>query len=435
MIKLLIVAGSDTTKLAKYLEEKGSFSVEFQFESLAEQMDEVKNSIIRVDKMLYIYKEENSLRDDMQVLTELLEKDSFFSVGEIIFVQKKNEESKNALKYFTTAMDICKYTNYSAKEASGVLSFAEIYNMLLGVTKNADVKNKYTDIYRVEKGSAASVAFKSKSAELLVEPFNDDNLDKYISSKENAVKIDSGITYKDNADSETTKFDEPQFGQIDIPSMYDRHDLFVITGKANTGKTMWGAALAKSATVKGRKTLILDLTNNADIKDLLDAEHTFINYVSKSMIDLIHYKEDESLLSVFSLDENEMNVKLEFLQVMLKNFSKMNNDVTILICEPEDLDSIYQLVESKLTRLFVMMTPIQTGINFPLGIVEKYHDLVNTMVLLNSNLRLLNSMSYYSGEFIKDQLPDGVKLIEPITFADLDLDETLNDFLLEVDAI
>ena len=135
MIKLLIVAGNDTDKLAKYLEEKGSFSVDFQYSSLSDQVSEIKNSIIRVDKMLYIYKEENSLREDMQVLTELLEKDSFFSVGEIIFIQKKSETSKDALKYFTTAMDICKYTNYSAKEAVGVLSFAEIYNLLLGVDR------------------------------------------------------------------------------------------------------------------------------------------------------------------------------------------------------------------------------------------------------------------------------------------------------------
>lgn len=432
MIKLLIVAGNDTDKLAKYLEEKGSFSVDFQYSSLSDQVSEIKNSIIRVDKMLYIYKEENSLREDMQVLTELLEKDSFFSVGEIIFIQKKSETSKDALKYFTTAMDICKYTNYSAKEAVGVLSFAEIYNLLLGVTKNADAKNKYSDIYRVERGSAASVAFKSKSVDLLIEPFNDDNLDKYVSSKENAVKIDSGLSYRDSTDTESVKFNEPSFGRITIPSDEDQQNLFMITGKSNTGKTMWAAALAKSATAKGRKTLVLDLTDNADIKDLFDAEHTFISYVSKSMLDLIHYKEDESILSVFSLSDNEFEIKLEFLHSVLKNFTKMHNSVTIIICELKDLESIYNLVGQKVTRLFVTMTPFSAGIDLPLSIVEQYHERVNTMVLLNDNLRLLNSMQYFSGEAIKDQLPKGVKLIEPITFTDLDLDETLNDFLLEV---
>ena len=62
--------------------ERGTFEVPFYYESLSKNSNEIKNSIIKVDKMLYLYQPDvMSIRYDMGILKNLLAKSSFFDPG------------------------------------------------------------------------------------------------------------------------------------------------------------------------------------------------------------------------------------------------------------------------------------------------------------------------------------------------------------------
>ena len=73
MSKLLIVAGKNSKNLRDFMTERGTFEVPFYYESLSKNSNEIKNSIIKVDKMLYLYQpDEISIRYDMGILKNLL---------------------------------------------------------------------------------------------------------------------------------------------------------------------------------------------------------------------------------------------------------------------------------------------------------------------------------------------------------------------------
>ena len=87
--------------------ERGTFEVPFYYESLSKNSNEIKNSIIKVDKMLYLYQpDEISIRYDMGILKNLLAKSSFFDPGEITCIVNGNpDENTKAIEYFKSVME------------------------------------------------------------------------------------------------------------------------------------------------------------------------------------------------------------------------------------------------------------------------------------------------------------------------------------------
>ena len=80
--------------------ERGTFEVPFYYESLSKNSNEIKNSIIKVDKMLYLYQpDEISIRYDMGILKKLLDKSSFFDPGEFrCIVNGNRDENTKAIE-------------------------------------------------------------------------------------------------------------------------------------------------------------------------------------------------------------------------------------------------------------------------------------------------------------------------------------------------
>ena len=72
MIKLMIVAGEQTNELARHLGSSGVFKVDFAYKNLYEYEEEIRNSIITVDKFLYVYQSaQMKSRLDMSILQNL----------------------------------------------------------------------------------------------------------------------------------------------------------------------------------------------------------------------------------------------------------------------------------------------------------------------------------------------------------------------------
>ena len=189
MINIIVFAGMQTDELSEHLEVNCSFKVMFKAPSLIGAKESIQNSIIKADKLLYVYhKDQMNIRSDMAFLRELFLSDSFFEVKEVLFIQKEDIDSDQAEKYFVNIMqDVTKIQKeskrflsvleYSYKTVNSILTFQSISEVLLGVTQSAVVKNTTSNFYRYEKGdSAKEVYVPNKKQGAFIEPFNFDSL-------------------------------------------------------------------------------------------------------------------------------------------------------------------------------------------------------------------------------------------------------------------
>ena len=133
MINVMLVAGDNTPKLAEFLVQRGTFSLDFSYRSLTEEVMHVKDSIINVEMV-----------------------DS-------------------------------NYTNFTVHKTKAKVSFAEIYDYVIGVSVAENYKNTFKDIYRVERNSDSTVAYMpADDVSLKVEPFSYDSVNMFEEAKANS---------------------------------------------------------------------------------------------------------------------------------------------------------------------------------------------------------------------------------------------------------
>ena len=100
MVKLIVVAGSSCQKLAEFFKKRGTFEIVAVYDNLMNNVNQIQNKVIVADKLLYLYNdaEESSMniKGDMQILNNLLTKDSFFKPGEIVFMTSTSPLAKQA---------------------------------------------------------------------------------------------------------------------------------------------------------------------------------------------------------------------------------------------------------------------------------------------------------------------------------------------------
>ena len=93
MIKLMLVAGENSNSLAEFLQQRGTFVVDFLYRDLYSNSQELLNSVIRVDKLVYVYQSREMdnlggmfIRQEMQVLKSMYEDNKFFKASEVILL-------------------------------------------------------------------------------------------------------------------------------------------------------------------------------------------------------------------------------------------------------------------------------------------------------------------------------------------------------------
>ena len=110
MIKLIVVAGSTSQKLAEFFANRGTFEIVAVYDNLANNVNQIQNKVIISDKLLYLYNDSEetnmNIKSDMQILGNLLSNDSFFKPGEIVFMTTASAQAKLAIKFFE-ASSVC----------------------------------------------------------------------------------------------------------------------------------------------------------------------------------------------------------------------------------------------------------------------------------------------------------------------------------------
>lgn len=436
MINLMIVAGDKTESLAKFMEERGTFSVNYAYESLGLNLGQIKDSIIIADQLLYLYQEDIiDIRVDMQVLKDLLMKNGFFTVKEIVFVVPECSSAKKAISYFNTVMQSSGFTKYNIREVAEKPSFNDIYDSIVGISQVQDFPNTYNNVYRVERGVESKVAYEEQDdLELIVEPFNYDNVKAYEAAKLTAVRTESGVIHFDENADRIEKFDSPVLGSLDVKSVLSETESYLVTGLAKSGISTWTAALAVSTMRTGRPVTIIDFTDNRDIKVLLEQQGIPFNELTMlNMTKLYHPKTGViNICTVRNAKEN--SVKREFLQ-NLYNANKMEKGYVFIAVNNRLCVDVTNILCNDLTRTFFCMNAIESDVLSVQNDLANYAEKKQVTLILNDRIRMMEGSTLLDAQHVKKLLPFEIPVVQPINFESLDIDNSLFNALIAREVI
>lgn len=435
MINIMLVAGDRTDKLATFFKMRNAFSVSVACESLSSNVTQIKDSIISVNSLLYFYQESSiNIRTDMQILKDLLTSNSFFTVGEIIFIISESNTSEKAINYIKAAMSESGFTKYTIKELKGKPTFDLIYNTVLGVSKNTDFSNSYKNVYRVERNDEAKKAFvASDDTALSIEPFDFVNLNRYAEAQNTAAKVESGVYRRDTyPDSNLSTFESPVLGQLQVPNTVFTESTIIVTGKRKTGVSTWATALAASACNLDKPILLFDLTENSDIQDLLvDAQLNFKKYTIQELTKLVQLEAE--IINLCTPTDKQQKVMFELFQYLYAK-SSLNRYRVIIACSDHVANMLLDLVHSELAKVLYCVQPLRNDL---LEIQEEMATLsekfpTKFVLVLNKLSKLIPGTDFLSSDEIQILFPIDIAIIKSITFNDFKLDSNLITSILEV---
>jgi len=440
----MIVAGEQTNELAKHLSSSGVFQIDFAFKNLYEYEEEIHNSIITVDKFLYVYQaEQMKSRLDMSVLQNLIISDSFFKTKEIVFIQKESEDAVEASKYFQAVMSECKLESketgkrfnivYSVNTVKGKLSFQEINSYLLGTTQVEDFHNTKSKFYRYEKGNPANKAYiPEKSGSYIIEPFQHDDVYKYDKSKLNALKVESGHKFKTLEEKDIASYDNPVIGILKESKVLLKTHVVLFEGDAKSGKSVWATALAASAVEAGKCILVLNFARNRDIVSLLKLDECKYNEVS--MFTLLSESELKTgIINVCTpCGDQEFTIIKEFLFIFLERLDYSNLDEVFIVAEKDVDEYLCQTHKNKITNVFYFITPLKSNLEATrTELIELFYDFSLT-IFLNREIQLFGKMAYYNHKEVKTFLNFNARIVDSIHFEEFNLDEDLYNSVFNV---
>lgn len=277
MIKVMLVAGKGTEDLAKFLEQRGTFTVDFKFTELNGNSEQLLNSIIKIDKFIYVYqvdqttgKADTNIRLDMQMLQSLITGNKFFKSSEFIFIAGESQVDSQAKRYFSSVMTGSGITSYSIQTLDSQRSFNSIYNGLIGVTETKDFANKYRNLYRRSKDDDAIMAYTpTDDRTSIIEPFNYDKLKSWDDRVKQADSLESAEPINDSDDTAHAFLTNPNFGTINVKGIVESGDFIIVSGDRKSGKATWASHLASSAIQNGKRTLIIDCTKSKQCANII----------------------------------------------------------------------------------------------------------------------------------------------------------------------
>ena len=423
MKSIMIIAGDKTEKLADFFTERGAFSVDYAYNSLSTNVVQIRDAIINVDKLLYVYQDGINIKADMQVLKESLSNGAFFTVKEMIFVTSDDEESVVAKKYFNAVIESTGFSNYEIKTIAGRLTFAGIYDTVLGISVDANVKNTFKTVYRVERGDKAKKAFvPADDSNLLIEPSDDSNQLELEKRKTNIINTESGIPRKDqNSGTNIETYFNPVLNPMSLDNSIFNKNTIIVSGDRKSGVSVWSAALAVSASKLDKPVMLFDFTDNSDISELLS--DNFIEFKSYRMQELLHSFSLYNRINVCAaFNADERSVRMELLRYLFENVALTKYQVIIAI-DNSVLKHAIDLLQSKINRVLYCIVPLKADLLLAQPILNQLTENCELVIVLNKNISLMSKSSYVSEDQIKELFPNNKAIIRSINFEDFELDE------------
>lgn len=438
MAKVMLVAGRGTSDLRRFLEDRGSVEVSHSYDSLQAHEAELKSGVFYVDKFIYISKPDNeTLVRDMQILKELYLTGSYFLPSEILFYTV-SPEGTDSTDYCEACMQYLervskedptiKVPQYNIYSFSTYPSFDKIYSILMGTAEPLDVAPTMDIVYRIERNSESKKSYEAEdTSEDFYEPFSYKRLRDYDLVKRQVIKSDSGQVIIDEPDMGLTKTN-PSFGDIYVPDLAKKTTV-LFSGNHRSGISTMAVAVSVSILTSLDKVLYVDLTKHKGALDLLLVGN--VPFTQVTIKDLLQGSSVsfENGLNIVSLDNEDLF--LHFIRLISSEPNRFDVNAIVFDVDREYFKDTHKLLSSLQPKTFLCSGTTKRD----LSVVRDLFYTMNTdfdLILSKYYDDLVLSPPDVNTEEIRYQIDTVRRIIAPIVFSNLALDEYLAEKLLEV---
>lgn len=409
MVKVMLVAGKSSKQLAEFLEQRGTFTVDFAYIDLSSNAEELLHSVIKVDKLIYIFrgssdgsKLEMNVQQDMQLLRELLLNNRFFKTEEIVFLCSNGQESTQAKQYFNAVMGECGYTNFTIGTLDSLASYSSVYDNLIGVTSNKDFKNQYRNVYRRSRGDDARLAYKpTNDRDVIIEPFDYKGLQNWEERIKLANAIETKERIEDSDETRHTAVAGLAFKPLETGDIVQTGMCAVITGEKRAGKAVWATELAISARTAGKTVLVFDCSATQRTFKALSAN----GFAVKTSAEYLRMarNDNETAVCGFTLRED-----IEALAGVIALRGTGSYDCILIVVDQDVLVGVGEALGQTLTKIIAVVYATEMDVR---GMVNNFTTLPGEKVLVMSTNGFGNRIDETAGD---ERMPlSAVKLEAP----------------------
>lgn len=354
MINFMVLA-SNATNIKDYFKVNsgGSIVIEHSYSSLSDNLSSIMNTTIRVDKFLIVFSESSpmNIKQEMTCLMDLIEKNSFFRISEILVYSEENDYCNSGLDYFKFVMNTLNFTNYTVKTYKDKITLQSLYRDTLSILPPDQERTSYNMVYRVRKGEESKVGYSPRLKDLAIYPVRPNGVKEYDKVKHNAIKSESGRIIKDKEPKAIENLD------IDVHlfesnlSAIKNITLFVGTAKSGT------SILCSKSFMQLEDCLLLDLSEgqgSVNTLSLLNSDDGLEFIDSKElMLGKVYESKGNKVLG-----SKDPNVALDLLKYILSipNRLKFNKLIIDL-----DLSLLVEVVKVLQTRIHGMVFTSDVG--------------------------------------------------------------------------
>ena len=416
-IKVLVIADMQKINVKSYLVDQGTLDVEWAFASFEEAGWSIKNTILVVDKTLYLYDPAvHSIRKEMSELNELMESSIFFKPGEILFVNTSTDPDNQDDRYFTTIMQQHSYQNYKIAASNTVKNLSDVYKLLIGSTKDLETKNTIRSVYRVNRRLKANKAYEAESIQDGVIGVTESKRSQQYEQVKKAVsQTDPRIVFTDSQNKELEKADDINLSSIEISSVVSKRNTYVVVGKDRTGKTTWASALAFSAVQQNSTSLLIDFSRITDATKIYDANGARYKELSVKDLLLLDQKPASNLYVLTNLNSAS---PLTFLQWFFVEKYALFDSVFVCVRDDFFRTTIAVLAQS-VYRVLHCVDAVECEMEDLRDQVELVDDFSMNYVAVNNFFRVPKFKKLLSAEEIKAWVGCTAKVIDSLFFEDL----------------
>lgn len=433
MSKIFLVAGTITNSLAEYLNTREAVEVSIAYESLYANAKLINSSMIRVDKLVYLYQnDEISIRKDMEVLLTILQY-NLNKIEEIIFLVKDSPNIETITNYFRTVTADSSYNNYVIKKFKGTISFPTIYDSVLGISESSGTTNKYTNIYRAERGEQSKEAYEtSDDKDIKFEPFNYKSIMSMDNGKQIAIKTESGIPILDNPEQDLRKYPTISLETITVDSSSISANVLLFSGNPKSGSTTYSLAFAVSSAYANKKVLLINMCYYDSLSVSLDINSIKYSNIDCKKIISSEVINSETDITVLTLDRhNNHKIRFDILLYLIRNKSKLDFDYIFLDVPLCDIYKTTEICSSYIHSIALSSQDIELELVATLDTIHGFLSDYNIFILLNNNINYQENFQHISAVKAKDFIGRNVTVVKPIELSDFDIDDTIYRKLLE----
>lgn len=421
MIKFMVLS-SEADKIREYYRANsgGDIDIEFCYNSLHANLTKIMNSNIRVDKFIIVFSEDSTLnvKQEMACLKELMDKNSFFRVGEIIVYVEENEYCTLALDNFKFIMECMNFTNYQIKTNKEKITMQYLYRDTLSIIPPDQQKTVYNKVYRVKKGEDSKVGYDPIRKDLVYQSTKVDGYGEYEKVKHNAIKSESGRVITEVPPKEIEKFDV----EVDVyNSNFDKiKNTILFVGPHKTGTSI----LCSKTFMQSNNSLLLDSSINQgssfNIK-LLDKDNLV------QLVDIQDLLLGESYVSdsLKILPNVHKEVSLELLKYLLSIPNRLRFSDMLIDLDLDDLEVFMKVLHTKVKTIVFTSDIDSNEIDKLKPLFQKYKNYSQYLYL--NNCSRYESLSAVNPLDLRKEF-DWVKIItgENLIENNLDLSLLLN---------